>query len=51
METEYYLVRWPESQYFIGHPECYLATSLDCNEEELDSAYFVPVKVYNQIIY
>ena len=48
---EYYIVTWPESQHFIGHSECYLIQSLDCNKEKLDSAYCVPVRVYNQIIY
>ena len=39
----YVLIHWPESQEFIGHPECFLAQNTN---EELDSAYFVPEDVY-----
>ena len=42
MKTKFILVEWPESQYFIGHEECYLC-------EELDSAYFVPEEVYKEV--
>ena len=42
MKDKYVLTEWPESQEFIGHSDCYLATSLDCNEKQLDQAYFVP---------
>ena len=33
MKEKYVLLEWPESQEFIGHPECYSVE---------DSAYFVP---------
>ena len=42
MKDKYVLTEWPESQEFIGHSDCYLATSLECNEKQLDQAYFVP---------
>lgn len=42
METKYILVEWPDSQHFIGHPDCHLCV-------ELDSAWFVPETLYNKI--
>ena len=37
--SRYVLVEWPESQEFVGHPDCHLCT-------ELDNAYFVPEDLY-----
>lgn len=48
--NKYLLVQWPESQHFIGHPKCYLCQSLDWNEKEYDSAYFVPEDVYDEVM-
>lgn len=45
---KYYLVTWPESQIFVGHPDCYLADSLSYNEEISSSAYFVPCELYEK---
>lgn len=46
MDDKYILTEWPESQEFIGNPECYLVHSLDHNERNLDSAYFVPEDLF-----
>lgn len=48
--TKYILVEWPESQQYIGHPECFLCTPLDWNEEDYNDAYFVPEHIYNKDI-
>lgn len=43
----YVLVEWPESQEFVGRPDCYFC---QCNDENsfaaLDQALFVPEKEY-----
>lgn len=46
MKDKYILTEWPESQDFVGNPECYLVHSLDHNERQLDSAYFVPADLF-----
>ena len=46
MKDKYILTEWPESQDFVGNPECYLVHSLDHNERQLDSAYFVPEDLF-----
>lgn len=46
MSDKYILTEWPESQDFVGNPECYLVHSLDHNERQLDSAYFVPEDLF-----
>lgn len=46
MKDKYVLTEWPESQDFVGNPECYLVHSLDHNERQLDSAYFVPEDLF-----
>jgi hypothetical protein len=46
MDKKYILTEWPESQDFVGNPECYLVHSLDHNERQLDSAYFVPEDLF-----
>lgn len=51
MQTKYVLVEWPESQEFIGKPDCYFC---QCNDENsfgaLDQAMFVPEEIYNKIM-
>ena len=37
MRERYVLLEWPESQEFLGHPDCYDAE---------DSACFVPEQLY-----
>lgn len=46
MDNKYILTEWPESQEFMGNPECYLVHSLDHNERNLDNAYFVPEDLF-----
>lgn len=47
MQTKYVLVEWPESQEFIGKPDCYFC---QCNDENsfgaLDHVMFVPEKIF-----
>lgn len=49
--SRYVLVEWPESQEFIGRPDCYFC---QCNDENsfgaLDQAMFVPENIYNSYI-
>lgn len=49
MKDKYILTEWPESQDFVGNPECYLVHSLDHNERQLDSAYFVPEDLFIEL--
>ena len=46
----YILVEWPESQEFIGRPDCYFC---QCNDENsfgtLDQAMFVPEDLYCKV--
>ena len=47
---KYYLLLWPESQEFIGHPEA-ICAGYDYNEEDdlsLDQALFIPCDVYDK---
>lgn len=47
-DIKYFLVHWPESQYFIGIDNCYyISTTRDIN---LDQAMFVPVEIYNKVM-
>ena len=41
MDKTYRLVEWPESQDFVGNPDCYLMQAME-NQQYKDSAYFVP---------
>ena len=47
METKYILVEWPESQKWIGHPDCYLAAENDELREFFTPTYFVPENIYS----
>ena len=47
MKTKYILVEWPESQKWIGHPDCYLAAENDELREFFTPTYFVPENIYN----
>jgi hypothetical protein len=42
---KYELIEWPESQEFVGHPDCYLVNSLCWNTEQYSQAYFVPENI------
>lgn len=42
MKDKYILTEWPESQEFVGHPDCYPTTSVEWNKKQLEQAYFVP---------
>lgn len=48
--NRYVLVEWPESQEFIGRPDCYFC---QCNDENsfgtLDQAMFVPEDLYCEV--
>lgn len=46
METKYILVKWPESQKWIGHPDCYLAAK-ESDDKSSQPMYFVPENIYN----
>ena len=48
-KDKFVLTEWPESQEFIGHPDCYLLQPMDHNERQLDSAYFVPEDLYVEL--
>ena len=48
---KYYLLLWPESQQFIGHPEA-ICAGYDYSEEDnlsLDQALFIPCELYDEI--
>ena len=47
MKTKYILVEWPESQKWIGHPDCYEAAQNDEVAEFFTPIYFVPENIYN----
>ena len=47
MKPKYVLVEWPESQKWIGHPDCYLAAENDEVREFFTPTYFVPENIYN----
>lgn len=47
---KYYLLLWPESQEWIGHPEA-ICAGYDYSEDDnlsLDQALFIPCKVYDE---
>ena len=46
MGNVYILTKWPDSQEFSEHPECYFVHSLEHNEENLDNACFVPEDLF-----
>lgn len=48
MSKKYILSEWPESQEFMGHPDCYLVQAMD-NQKQLDSAYFVPEEIFLEL--
>lgn len=47
---KYYLLLWPESQEFIGHPEAiWVGGCYDKNKDmELDQALFIPCEIYDK---
>lgn len=47
MKTKYILVEWPESQKWIGHPDCYLAAGESDDDRFFQPMYFVPENIYN----
>lgn len=50
MKTKYMLFTWPESQAFIGRPECHLILPPENDiKGRLDSAYMVPEKTADAI--
>lgn len=47
---KYYLLLWPESQEWIGHPEA-ICAGYDYSEDDdlsLDQALFIPCDVYDK---
>ena len=46
MKTKYILVEWPESQKWIGHPDCYLAAGNSESERFFEPQIFVPENIY-----
>jgi hypothetical protein len=42
---KYELIEWPQSQEFVGHPDCYLVNPLCWNTEQDSQAYFVPENI------
>ena len=46
MGNVYILTKWPDSQEFSEHPECYFVHSLEHNEKNLDNACFVPEDLF-----
>ena len=46
--SDYYvLVKWPESQKFLEHPE-FINAVKSSDGDDLDSAGFIPVKIYER---
>jgi hypothetical protein len=45
----YTIVIWPESQYFIGKPHCYLINDEHGYINFGDSAYFVRLDIYENM--
>jgi hypothetical protein len=48
---KYYLLLWPESQEWIGHPEA-ICAGYDYSEDDdlsLDQALFIPCELYDEI--
>jgi len=50
METEFIIVTWPESQYFIGMEGCYLVNDDKGLDDFGSSAYFVQKDIYEKVI-
>lgn len=46
-QTKYILVEWPESQKWINHPDCILASENNKVQEFFEPRYFVPENIYN----
>ena len=42
----YVLAEWPQSQEFLGHPDCFLIHIPDENAEQLDAACVVPEQLF-----
>lgn len=40
----YVLAKWPESQEFLGHPDCFLIATSDA--EQLDAACVIPERLF-----
>ena len=48
---KYYLLLWPESQEWIGHPEA-ICAGYDYSEDDdfsLDQALFIPCEIYDDV--
>lgn len=46
---KYILAQWPQSQEFIGHPDCFLVSPMEKNEKQLDGALMVPESLFLEI--
>ena len=49
MDKKYILTEWPESQDFLGYPDCYLAHVANNNEKIETPAYFVPENLFIEL--
>lgn len=49
MSKKYILSEWPESQEFIGHPDCFLITPMEEDAKQLDGALMVPESLFLEI--
>lgn len=47
MKTKYLLVEWPESQKWLDHEDCYLATGTNIEDLISGPIVFVPETIYN----
>lgn len=45
----YVLAEWPQSQEFLGHPDCFLIHTPDENAEQLDAACVVPEQLFLEL--
>ena len=45
----YVLAEWPQSQEFLGHPDCFLIHIPDENAEQLDAACVVPEQLFLEL--
>ena len=46
---KYILVQWPQSQEFIGHPDCFLVSPTEKHAEQLDGALMVPEYLFLEV--
>jgi len=49
-DDRYVVAMWPESQEFMGRPDCYFINDDNGLEDFGSSAYFVPENIYNLVI-